>query len=128
MGIWIYRIRTADRFLYKFMQLPNGERAIVDEAKLRDYCLNEAHARGKHKARLFRTRLGITVLQVELLRNAILRAAKTEDANPGDSDQYGDRFSVDFEMTGPSGRARVRSAWIILAGEAFPRLAGCYDL
>ena len=36
------------------MKPPNGERAIVDIAKLTDYCLNPEHARGKHKARIRR--------------------------------------------------------------------------
>lgn len=33
----------------------------VDMAKLRDYCLSETHLRGRHKARVFRARLGLTV-------------------------------------------------------------------
>jgi hypothetical protein len=28
--------------------------ATVDVAKLRDYCLSDAHLRGRHKARVFR--------------------------------------------------------------------------
>ena len=35
---------------------------IVDLAKLRDYCLNEEHPRGRHKARVFRSRLGLTAI------------------------------------------------------------------
>lgn len=40
------------------MQIPNCERAIVDIVKLRDYCLNLDHIRGRHKARVFLNVLG----------------------------------------------------------------------
>lgn len=32
------------------MKLPNAENAFVDIEKLRGYCLNLSHPRGKHKA------------------------------------------------------------------------------
>jgi hypothetical protein len=41
------------------MKLPNATHAVVDVAKLRDYCLNPGHARGRHKARVFASVLGI---------------------------------------------------------------------
>jgi hypothetical protein len=34
--------------------LRNGERAILDIRKLEKYCLDAAHPRGRHKARVFR--------------------------------------------------------------------------
>jgi hypothetical protein len=40
-------------------RLPNGNLAIVDIRKLKDYCLNPHHWRGRHKARVFWTALGI---------------------------------------------------------------------
>ena len=39
--------------------LPNGDRAVVDIAKLTDYCLNPQHEDGKHKARVFASALGL---------------------------------------------------------------------
>jgi hypothetical protein len=41
--------------------LPNGARAILDIRKLADYCLNPAHLRGRHKARVFRQALRLNV-------------------------------------------------------------------
>jgi hypothetical protein len=35
------------------VKLPHAELAVVDIAKLRDYCLNADHLRGRHKARVF---------------------------------------------------------------------------
>jgi|GEM_PF-2721604 len=34
------------------MKLPHGAHAVVDIARLRDYCLSPDHPRGRHKARL----------------------------------------------------------------------------
>jgi hypothetical protein len=110
------------------MQLPNGDKAVVDDAKLRDYCLNDAHPRGKHKARVFRAVLGITTAHIDVLRTALIAAARTGDATPGEADEYGKRFVVDFKMVGPAGSASVRSGWIVLTGEDFPRLTTCYVL
>jgi hypothetical protein len=42
------------------VKLPNAERAIVNIAKLRDYCLNPEHEHGSHKARVFAAKLGLT--------------------------------------------------------------------
>ena len=43
------------------MKLANSGRAVVDVAKLKDYCLNPAHEDGKHKARVFAAVLGLVV-------------------------------------------------------------------
>ena len=110
------------------MKLPNAAQALVDLAKLRDYCLNPAHPRGRHKARVFATALGIRREQVELLREALLRAAASNEATLGDRDAYGQRHVLDFPMNGPGGRAMVRSMWIVLSHENFARLTSCYVL
>ena len=110
------------------MRLPNGTRAVVDEAKLRDYCLDLQHPRGRHKARVFQSALGMTAAQAPILRSALLQAAMTEEATPGEADEYGERYAVDFDFTGPTGTARLRSSWIIRTGEEFPRLTSCYVL
>jgi hypothetical protein len=110
------------------MKLPGGERAIVDIAKLRDYCLNDQHPRGRHKARVFASALGLTVADADVLRQALLGAALRGEASESDRDDYGQRYVIDLEMSGPSGRASVRSCWIIQHAEDFPRLTSCYVL
>ncbi len=107
------------------MKIPGGERAVVDIAKLRDYCLNEQHARGRHKARVFASVLGLTAADADVLRQALLTAG-LEGALEGERDDYGQRYVVDLEVRGPRGRAKVRSSWIVLHGEDFPRLTSCY--
>ena len=110
------------------MKLPNGDRAVVDIAKLRDYCLSLEHPRGRHKARVFSASLGLTAEHAEELRDALLQAARTEEATATDEDEYGQRYVVDFTIIGPAGQATVRSSWIIRRAEDFPRLTSSYVL
>ena len=108
------------------MKLPNADHAVVDLAKLRDYCLSPEHVRGRHKARVFAAALGLTRDQAEALQAALLQAADNEDATATDQDEYGQRYVLDFTMKGPAGEARVRSSWIVRTGEDHPRLTSCY--
>ncbi len=110
------------------MKLPNGDRAVVDLAKLRDYCLNPDHPRGRHKARVFASALGLTAARAADLQTALLEAARTADASASEADEYGQRYGVEFTMSGPAGTAAVQSAWIVRTGEDFPRLTSCYVL
>ena len=110
------------------MRLPNPERAVVQIEKLRDYCLSPAHPRGRNKARVFESALGITTGLASALRNAILDAARTTEAIRTERDDFGQRYMLDFMMSGPKGRAWVRSSWIVRRGEDFPRLTSCYVL
>ena len=109
-------------------RLPNAENAIVEGRKLRDYCLSPEHPRGKHKARVFASALGLTAEDSEELRQALLSAAVSEEAVPAEKDEYGQRYMLDFEMSTEVGRATVRSGWIVRSGEGFPRFTSCWVL
>jgi uncharacterized protein DUF6883 len=108
------------------MRLPHGEHAVVPIEKLIDYCLNGEHPRGRHKARVFESLLGITAANAEALRTAILEAALANDAIPTEVDDYGQRFVLDFEMKGLMSVLTVRSLWIVRRGEEVPRLTSCF--
>jgi hypothetical protein len=108
------------------MQLPKGERAIVDLRKLRDYCLNPDSPRGRHKARVFAAALGLSAEDAPKLRAKLRDIARTGDAMPGEADLYGQRYMIDFEMVTDAGKAMVRSSWIVLRGRTAPRLTTCY--
>lgn len=103
---------------------------VVDAAKLRNYCLNDAHPRGRHKARVFRSRLGLTASDVDLLQQALRDAAllHQDQLQPTFSDEFGQRFNLDFEMTTSTSSAVIRSAWIVLVGGDVLRLISCYVL
>jgi hypothetical protein len=111
------------------MKLPNAENAVVDIAKLRDYCLNPSHPEGKHKARVFLAKLGIDRNDAERLRQLILEGILTAEAPEQKPIAYGRRFVVDLQLEWYHGlvicTALVRSAWIIRNDEDFPRLTTC---
>ena len=108
------------------MKLPNGIQAIIDPRKVTDYCLCPDHDDGKHKAILFEELLGLTLDNADLLLNALKQAAIQEEADIGKLDKYGQRYVLDFDFIGPTGNAKLRSAWIIREGEDVPRLVTCY--
>jgi hypothetical protein len=107
------------------MKMPGGDAAIVDRQKLTGYCLNPEHPRGKHKARVFAT-LGFTAENADELRAALLIAAASASAQPATSDQFGDRYVLEFEIEGPQGNGIVKSTWIVRRGESAPRLTSCF--
>lgn len=110
------------------MKLPGAERAIVDIAKLRDYCLDPHHPRGRHKARVFGSALGLTQADAEILRDALLRVARGDSAATGNSDEYGDRYTIAFEMEHAGRHATIRSGSVVLRDEAQSRLTSCFVL
>jgi hypothetical protein len=85
------------------MKLPNGERAELG-TKLDDYVLNPLHPHGKHKARLFETALGITLLNAEVLRQGLLEAAAKSNAAEARGDN---RFGLAFILRFPMAITRV---------------------
>jgi hypothetical protein len=108
------------------MRLPNGERAIVDLRKLRDYCLSPDNPRGRHKARVFAAALGLSPEDAPKLQAKLREIARTGDATRGELDVFGQRYTIDFAMVTEVGRAMIRSRWILLRRKTAPRLTTCY--
>lgn len=108
------------------MKLSNGNNAIVEIRKLREYCLNPDNPRGANKARVFASALGITMDDAESLKGILLDAARESETEIGELDDYGQRYTIDFEMATAFGTAPIRSGWIILHEEERPRLATCF--
>ena len=109
------------------MKLPNGARAIVEIRKLREYCLNPQHPRGRNKARVFAA-VGIREADARELRTALVAAASAGEAVLGTANPYGQRYIVDFDMARRGRTVRIRSTWIVRAREDLPRLTSCYVL
>jgi hypothetical protein len=110
------------------MRLPHAERAFVDLVKLQGYCLNPHHFRGRHKARVFAAALGFTARDADLFKSILLKSILNAEAVLSGADRHGQRYTVDILMVGPKGSAMVRSSWIILNGEDYPRFLSCYVL
>jgi hypothetical protein len=109
-------------------KLPNAENAFVDIRKLTEYLLDPLHHRSRHKARVFRAALGIGREDAEWLQERLLSAVHSEEARFTYSDEFGKRYELDFDLVGLDRDVTIRSSWIVLHGETFPRFVGCYIL
>jgi hypothetical protein len=110
------------------MKIPNAENAIIDIRKLRDYCLDESHPVGKHKARLFASALNLDKENAEDLHDVLLIVVRQNEAEEGKKDEFGQRYTVDFELEKDNKRATVRSGWIIETKSDIPKLTTCFIL
>ena len=110
------------------IKLPNPHQAYIDDQKLMGYSLNFSHADGQHKARVFKSALGITTENLEILKNSLAQAVLTYEATPDKVNQYGQKYVIDFSMTHQDKTAIIHSVWIVREDENFPRLVTCYVL
>lgn len=110
------------------MKLPNGARADLG-TKIEDYVLNPRHWEGRHKARVFESVLGISLVNQEVLRKAILSAAEnSNEAQSLGNNGHGEVYALRFRLEIQRGHATILTAWIIRDSEDFPRLITCYIL
>ena len=109
---------------------PRFSRLIIDAAKLQDYCLSESHPRGRHKARVFRSRLGLVATHAPVLREALDRAVRgrADEMRETVVDDHGRRYVLDFSMTTERGTAIIRPVWILRTGQDVLSLITCYVL
>ena len=108
------------------IQLPNYDKAVVDERKLIDYALNPDHPVGGDKSRRFKAAMGFDISNADLLVQMIREQLPKNQAIVGLVDKHGQRYSVDMELTGPTGTAIVRTAWITEGEDETPRLISVY--
>ncbi|MCX5965177.1 MAG: hypothetical protein NT070_19240 [Cyanobacteria bacterium] len=113
------------------MKLPYGAKTDLQQIinKLDTYSLDFNHSSGKHKARLFEAKLGITKENKNVLITAIRDVAATSEyAQFTRSDEYGDRYVIVFDLETNFGSSSILSAWIIHYGETYPRLTSIYPI
>jgi hypothetical protein len=109
-------------------QIPNGDQAVFDVRKLADYCLDPAHPRGRHKARVFRDALNIGQRDAAWLRDILLAALRWETATELENDVFGERWRIDVPVTRQNKQAVVRTIWMVRSGENIPRFVTCWVL
>lgn len=101
------------------MLLPNADRAIVSETKVREYLLPSSHPVGRFKAVFFHA-LGFSSERWEVLRDALLVIARSGSATPGQQSPFGQKFEIRATLAGPSGRrAEVTTVWMVPTGQDF---------
>jgi hypothetical protein len=81
------------------MLIPNAKQAIIDLDKLTSYCLNSEHTKGKHKARLFTSILGLRSQDAPELKEILHKVIETKNATLGLKNEYGQRYLIDFELS-----------------------------
>jgi hypothetical protein len=109
-------------------KVPNSKNAIIELAKLQDYCLSADHPRGRHKARVFREALSLTDDEAEWLRQKLLEGIQNHPAEKQETNSFGSRWRVDIPLTRQGKSAVIRTVWIIKTAEKFPRLITCWVL
>lgn len=107
------------------MRLPNVGAAELDIRKLEHYCLNSNHPLGRHKARVFRSALGLTGADANWLRQEILNNVTAAEATELAKDRFGTRFRADFVLKRHERRAVVRTVWIVAESDV-PRFVTCW--
>jgi hypothetical protein len=101
------------------VQLPNPDRAFIDDAKVRDYLLSPSHPVGRFKS-VFFAALGFSRADWRALRDALLQLARSADAAAGQPSAFGQKFEVRGKLRGPSGRqADVVTVWLVANGQDF---------
>jgi len=96
--------------------IPNPERARIDPRKLRDYALNPAHESGRFKAAFF-AQMGYTAADWERLERDIRQQHLTQPAEPGQPSPFGQKYTINAPLIGPTGEARqVTTVWIFRPG------------
>lgn len=96
------------------LALPGYENALIPPEKLTKYALNKEHTRGgRDKAIAFERALGYTVDNYQDLIEKIHEYLPQYPAVFKGSNQYGDKYEVVMDITGPNGKkAKVLTAWI----------------
>lgn len=102
------------------MPLAQGDlvrRVVIDPRKLIDYALDPDNPIGRHKARVFARALGFTRSQYESLLRQLETKTLTAEASLHHTDQHGDYYRVDVDVTGPAGQQGiVRTGWLVALG------------
>lgn len=100
--------------------------ATVDPVRVREYLLSATHPIGRFKATFFAV-LGFAPDRWELLRDALLHAARTGDAIEGQASEFGIKYELRGLLTGPNGRsAAVVTIWIVHHGQREPRFVTAF--
>jgi hypothetical protein len=108
-------------------QLPGADRAVVPPDKLYDYVLCPDHPKGRHKARVFQSALGIGQEDWEYLRDQITEGTEAGSVTDVRSTRYGFLYEVPMLVEGLNGETHeVVTAWIIYEGDEIPRLTTAY--
>ena len=108
------------------MELPNRDNAFISPAKLTEYLLSESHPSGRSKAQYLRA-AGFDENNVDLLEQGLVTIAQSFEVQNSTTTSHGTKYVIDGHMQAPSGNIiRLRTVWIIDAGQDRPRFVTAY--
>ncbi len=108
-------------------ELPGWEQAWIPESKLKDYVLSETHEVGQHKARVFRSELGIEGEHWQVLHDQILDAFPEAQATFRQETEFGLTWEVPILVIGRNEVERwVTTGWIVEFRDRRPKLTTAY--
>lgn len=106
--------------------LPNAAQAYVEEKKVTDYLLNDAHPQGRSKARFFRA-FGFVPEHWEGLADALCAQGWQGTVVSTLVLPDGRQYAVEGELAAPDGRRpRVRTVWETRLEDTRPPLITAY--
>jgi hypothetical protein len=109
-------------------RLPNAERALIPERKIRGYLLNLQHKDGHAKAVRFRA-LAFAPEEWREFERALREQHLTQPASPAGENAFGVKYAITAQLKGPAGDvATIRFIWIIRNDEDFPTLITAYPV
>jgi hypothetical protein len=107
------------------MKLPNADRSQISMDKLVGYCLNLEHPRGKDKARVFQSCLGITADKADILYDLIQNAAVLGEVVQQTTTRLGEVYKVDWVIPDTE-NIQLRTIWEITTQNSNPRLISAF--
>ena len=107
------------------MKLPNGDHPEISMQKILGYCLNLNHDKGKDKARVFQSRLGITVQNADRLVELIQIAAVEGEVVQESNTKFGKEYKVDWEIPNAGG-AELITIWEVSIESGYPHLISAF--
>lgn len=108
--------------------LPNADRAMVEERKIKDYLLNSGHPDGGPKARYFHNR-GFVSSDWEGFAEALRHHARHNLVHDEEATEYGTIYRLDCHLPTPDRQNPcIRTVWEIRENGGCPRLITAHPL
>jgi hypothetical protein len=107
-------------------QLPNVGNAVLDDAKITKYLLNDVHPQNHGKARFFML-FGFTLANWQQLKTALLDHPHNNVVVGQTTFRYGEMYEVSCSIASPDGRNPcIRSFWAIEPPSISPKFITAY--
>jgi hypothetical protein len=107
-------------------QLPNVANAVLDDAKITGYLLNDGHPQNHGKAKFFML-FGFTLANWQELRKALLDHPHNNSVVNQTTFRYGEMYEIGCSIASPDRRNPcVRSFWAIEPPSTDPKFITAY--